>query len=103
MDCRPVRRRAMATSTIRGSRPADTTTPRSPARVSVPRQDDVAAEPTVTGTIPAELDGSLLRAVRDPAWVADNACAAAQAPLLDGGLRLSGGLARWYRRATPAC
>jgi carotenoid cleavage dioxygenase len=88
------------TTTIRGIRPVATATTRSPARVRLAGANGL----TVVGTIPAELDGSLLRAVRDPAWTssAEGDCTA-QAPLLDGGIRLRGGTARWYRQPTPAC
>jgi carotenoid cleavage dioxygenase-like enzyme len=52
----------------------------------------------VSGVIPAALDGSLLQAAVQPGWSAGAGCAAVAAqPLLDYGIRLSGGRAHWYR------
>jgi carotenoid cleavage dioxygenase-like enzyme len=49
----------------------------------------------VTGSVPAALDGSLLQAAAHPGCTS-----ADQAPLLNYGVRLSGGTARWYRQDT---
>jgi carotenoid cleavage dioxygenase len=58
---------------------------------------------TVSGAIPAGLDGSLLQAAAHPAHRAGSGHAGAgSAPLVDYGIRLSGGLARWHRHGAAA-
>jgi carotenoid cleavage dioxygenase-like enzyme len=71
----------MATTTVRNTRPVGAATTGSPAFARIRRCPDALS---VTGTIPAELDGVLLRAVGEPA--------------AEGGIRFNRGLARWYRR-----
>ncbi|MFL6142301.1 MAG: carotenoid oxygenase family protein [Labedaea sp.] len=80
-----------------------TTTRRASTKARVPAFAKVNHSPealSVTGTIPAELNGCLLRAVDHPAW---GAAPRPGTPLVDGGIRLSGGVARWYRQTTPPC
>lgn len=74
----------MATTTRRTKAPATPV----PVATRVKRGHDVLS---VSGTIPAELRGSLLRSVRHPARDGE---------LLESGIRLDGGVARWYRRAS---
>jgi 8'-apo-carotenoid 13,14-cleaving dioxygenase len=73
----------MATTTRR------TKAPMTPAAVAtrVKRGHDVLA---VSGTVPAELHGCLLRSVRHPSRAGE---------LLESGIRLGEGAAKWYRAA----
>jgi carotenoid cleavage dioxygenase-like enzyme len=83
----------MATTTYRGTK-----SPAAPRVAPLHRANRGPEALSVTGTLPAELDGCLLRAVHHPAW---GSTPRPDAPLVDGGIQFTGGTARWFRQAAP--
>src|SRR5262249_38741881 len=90
--------RAAMTTRTRSAKPAAPASPATPIR----RGQHALA---VSGTLPADLDGYLLQAAVHPAASPTPAGAGtrtAQAPLVNYGIRLADGRARWHRQGVAA-